>query len=221
MGSQVLAGAVLCSMFASVSLADARDAAERETAAAQCPVHLEVEAGTALTPAQWRAVRDELERIWRPYGVHLAWASPSDATPGVFLRVVLDDAGSRQATRGSAAPGLGWVRFLDSKAPADEIRVSVAATRRLVERASFRLQPVALLPRSMIDGLMALALARVVAHELGHILLSTNGHAPKGLMRPAFPPDALVGSGAYFSLTAEQERQLKQVGHCRAVVASR
>ncbi|HSF16123.1 MAG TPA: hypothetical protein VLK65_11280 [Vicinamibacteria bacterium] len=42
------------------------------------------------------------------------------------------------------------------------------------------------------DGVLARALGRVLAHELGHLFLRLNGHRDDGLMRRAFPHRSLT-----------------------------
>lgn len=55
---------------------------------------------------------------------------------------------------------------------------------------------------------LATALGRVLAHELGHLFLRLNGHRENGLMRPSFSHRALIGrSDRSFRLTeADLER---------------
>jgi hypothetical protein len=223
MGMKTMVAAALLTVLVSPAAAGHEGkTAGMEVGTGQCPVHLSIGPPVALTAAQWRVVREELEGIWQRYDVDLVCAAPAaEAASNLSLTVVLDEVSHEGQAVAASAPGLGWVQFLDSQLPLDEIHVSVRGTRRLVEQASFRSQPVPLLPQSLVDYLMAVALARVVAHELGHILLSTTGHSVSGLMRPAFTADAIVGSRMAFSLTAAQARQLRQVGHCHAVCRSR
>jgi hypothetical protein len=48
-------------------------------------------------------------------------------------------------------------------------------------------------------GRFSEVLGRVMAHELGHVLLPGHSHAPKGIMRPSV--DMLTGAERYFTPT--------------------
>ncbi|HIE93081.1 MAG TPA: hypothetical protein EYQ83_09520 [Acidobacteria bacterium] len=54
------------------------------------------------------------------------------------------------------------------------------------------------------DQVYARALGRVLAHELGHLLLRLNGHRDGGLMRPTFSHRSLIARGrGAFRLSAD------------------
>ena len=50
-------------------------------------------------------------------------------------------------------------------------------------------------PPDVNEAIYARALGRVLAHELGHLLLRLNGHRDNGLMRPAFSHRSLTKKG--------------------------
>jgi hypothetical protein len=54
--------------------------------------------------------------------------------------------------------------------------------------------PVRKLPHALRDTLIARAIGRVTAHELGHYLLQNGGHRNRGLMRANYSSSELVGS---------------------------
>jgi hypothetical protein len=133
-----------------------------------------------------RSLEDETESLWRPYGVQLVWADArdTDAKAGDFSvdanvqRSVLSD----------------WVAVLGRApiamdAPSRPIRVSYTATERVLDsRTGGRASTVQL----MRDCEMARALGRVLAHEIGHVLLAAPYHDVSGLMRPVFSPHELA-----------------------------
>ncbi len=57
------------------------------------------------------------------------------------------------------------------------------------------------------DGVYARALGRVLAHELGHLLLRLNGHRDQGLMRAAFSHRNLTARGRDAFSLAEEDLQ--------------
>jgi hypothetical protein len=69
--------------------------------------------------------------------------------------------------------------------------------------------------RVSING--ATLLGRTLAHELGHLLLGTNSHAPHGLMRGSWP-DALMRSdiGRDWQFSNGEARQMRQALGARA-----
>ena len=61
------------------------------------------------------------------------------------------------------------------------------------------------------DTLFANALGRVLAHELGHLLLRLNGHRDRGLMRPAFSHRSLTARGRHaFRLSGEDLEEIRE-----------
>lgn len=57
----------------------------------------------------------------------------------------------------------------------------------------------------------ATLLGRAIAHELGHLLLATNAHATRGLMRPTWSRDELRNSrGADWIFTPEEVAHLRR-----------
>ena len=57
------------------------------------------------------------------------------------------------------------------------------------------------------DRVYAQALGRVLAHELGHLLLRLNGHRDRGLMRSAFSHRSLTARGRRAFRLAEEDLQ--------------
>ena len=144
-------------------------------------------------PAIVGAMRDETQRIWSSLDVQIDWIDSVDAAPRAHptgLTVLLEETSEPRWTPdrlllaglhqpiGACGWGLAhvWVR---------QIRRHVAAVRRDGH-------PFPTLPTALADTLLGRALGRVLAHEIGHYLLGTAGHAPHGLMRPHFAPQELL-----------------------------
>jgi hypothetical protein len=67
-----------------------------------------------------------------------------------------------------------------------------AVTEAVLATEAFDM-PVKRLPRGLRDRLIAQAIGRVAAHELGHYLLQHAGHHDRGLMRRRYVAAELVG----------------------------
>jgi hypothetical protein len=98
------------------------------------------------------------------------------ASEASTVQVILDDA------RGAASDGglpLGWITFSPSGAPAPLLHLSHRNATLLVDMAAaYRDRPA-----SYKEILMARALGRALAHELGHYLTASKRHSPSGLMK--------------------------------------
>jgi hypothetical protein len=118
----------------------------------------------------------EAQNVWQPHGVAIR---PGQADNCDRLVVVKSDAETRpeDVAHDSA---LGWVPFVAGKA------------RRLVFLRVSRAQSLigdmspGTRPEAMTRLLVARFLGRILAHELGHVLLNSAQHQPKGLMRAQY-----------------------------------
>ncbi len=162
------------------------------TLAAAFTIHVNMEFDASIkSNLVKRTAMYEAAAIWRPYGIDLQWAAVP--TSDLCLDVVVE----RSRLHGAAAPILAQTRISSTDVVAEPIRISydtvdelVAA--RTVERAG---------PH---DVLVGSALGRVLAHEVGHVLLGSPGyHESDGLMRASFPADDLARpERARFQLSA-------------------
>jgi hypothetical protein len=142
-------------------------------------------------------LRDEANDLWKPYGVRLEWTDSraSAAAPDHFsVDAVLDrQIDGRDLPTWATVLGLTSL-MLDGRS-ARPIRVSLDATQHLLAYRS--------LSRAAVvnEHDLGRALGRVLAHEIGHVLLGAP-HDEVGLMRAGFRPDELAESDrAPFRLT--------------------
>ena len=143
---------------------------------AQVPLRVAVEA--AGLPRDLAAdLCAEAGAIWRR--ADLVIECRADVAGGADVRVVFDD----PAPVGDGSPlTLGWVVFV-AGAPDPVIHLSIANTRRLLDASPGVVGVTEALKPWQRDVLVARALGRALAHELGHVLLGTTEHERRGLMR--------------------------------------
>ncbi len=171
-------------------------------------VHLQVDRSikSRVIPAD---LKNETEALWRPYGVHFEWTdspAPGAAPSGLSLEVILE----RRAIDAPGLPQWATVMGLTSVQPsvpsARPIRVSFDATESVLAlRKISRTAAGWIVP----DHDLGRALGRVLAHEIGHVLLGAR-HDDVGLMRAVFRPDELGESDrALFRLTCSGVARLR------------
>ena len=166
-------------------------------AAALPTISITVHASPDVSPRLIKWVVDEADDIWRGAGVRIAWTLESrDGTVPATrsledpLRVVIDH---ERGTRLGGEVALGWVVF-EGDRPRPEIHLSyanaVAGVERIAPRAMLNM-----LARMRVDELVATALGRALAHELGHYLLELKNHSEDdALMHASWTAEELFGA---------------------------
>jgi hypothetical protein len=162
--------------------------ADRATAPTRVEVRLQV-ARSIDAPGIVEGVKREAERIWAPYAVQLVWVADETMAARRSIPVRLD----RQVGTGDESDWravLGNVVVGPERDPSDPIRISFDGTRSMLMR---RTGPTRFaIPGVVPDCLLARALGRVLAHEIGHVLIGVPFHDRRGLMRANFSPDQLA-----------------------------
>jgi hypothetical protein len=153
------------------------------------------EATVALVPIvpEWipaqaiEAARGESVRIWAAYGVRVVWLDRKvDCERAPAPRVCLFVVFTRQMRSSLNDPrpfALGQVDFGPDGEPLSEIRIAYPTIVMLLDRWKPFGPEGPAVPRTDAVGR---ALGRVVAHELGHVLMGTQIHTERGLMRHTF-----------------------------------
>jgi hypothetical protein len=148
-------------------------------------------------------VKKEVTRIWRANGVEIvhpgrgshSCLEETDETMRLVLADHPSDLPKRLVVRMSpralgATIQLGGVPTNLVLAFADRAVTAAGKVTGCVSRQS---------------SCVSLLLARVIAHELGHVLLRTSEHSRDGLMRPMFDiDDALAAPGDAYLLAADE-----------------
>ena len=160
--------------------------------------------GDALPARERSEMMRETTRRWRASGISVQWSDDPDTrsaeqAPGVAetmatteLYVTVDPSLPEPRPFAERRP-LAYILFTGG-APTTRVTVFPRAAEALLEGA--RVDDVALTERpwAMREHLLGLMLGRAVAHELGHYLFGSPGHALTGLMRANFRSDQLMSS---------------------------
>jgi hypothetical protein len=168
----------MCGLLAAICLCGsgtASRACERDLVS----VHITFDA--SIKSARMKAtIMDEAAAIWRDYGVDLEWVEMDCAVaPSIDVAIErsMRDDGTHQV--------LGRATILDS-IPTGPVRISYEAVEALLDQK-------AMVTSVSYDRVVGIAIGRVLAHELGHVLLGSPGyHDNEGLMRAKFLPDDLA-----------------------------
>lgn len=146
------------------------------------------------------AAQDEAAAIWRAYGVDLLWTDTG--RPDLCLDAIVER--HHRHVNLDRLMVLGRTTIEPGETAHAFIRISFDAVDAVVEQ-----QPIADLP--VHDQAFAFALGRVLAHEVGHVLLGVPGyHDPEGLMRARIPSSDLVRMARLrFQLTAHSVARLR------------
>jgi len=161
-------------------------------------VHLEFDPSIESSTIR-KVAQHEAADIWKRYGIDLQWTDRG-GRPDLSLDAVVE----RDHVDPDASLVLGHTSVsLDASGPAP-IHISFDAVNSLLRSQHGR----ASMP---LDHEVALALGRVLAHEVGHILLGSPAyHDPAGLMRTTFlPADLVWGPPVSFRLTERSVERLR------------
>jgi hypothetical protein len=168
----------------------------------EAAVYIHVSARDDLPGTAFTALRTEATRIWARHRIMLAWGR--DRPPSTDLRyaavipVIFDDREMAKLPAHRDDDALARAVFIGRR---QTIYVSVSRALQMVRR--LHAVGTELHDQGTRDVRTGTFLGRVVAHELGHILLTSRAHATTGLMRPTFVfGDLASGDDASIELTA-------------------
>jgi hypothetical protein len=169
------------------------------------PMIVTVSVDADLSAALVQAVLAEADAIWRPGGITFVWqrtprtsapyARTVDAAPYLPNTLHLTIGESHGAGTNGRLP-LGWILFDDTTLPGQEIYLSYANARQLMEDARGVVGVIDQMPVMQRETLLARAMGRALSHELGHYLLASKVHTQRGLMKAVltaaelFSPDS-------------------------------
>jgi hypothetical protein len=161
---------------------------------------VDVAVATDMSPRLVTRILEETGAIWRFAGIALAWervgplvtsASAREPLAGAVaalspgplarLRVIVGDE-QRTAGNDPTVKALGWIRF-EADAPEQEIYVSYKTAVELFNESETAVGRIAGMTVVEREELLARAMGRALAHEIGHYLLGSKAHTTKGLMQ--------------------------------------
>ena len=169
-------------------------------------ITISVDQAGGLTPAQLQVVIGQMADIWRDAGVELTMRRSTDEPLATHAMISLRIVTFSLKPDGRGQPILAWVGTAPEHVTLPLLFVSLPAIVSVIAGGDYGGHPVRKLPPDVTQSLVARAVGRVAAHELGHYLLQHGGHTPRGLMRAAFSPDDLLGGWLGPFRVSEAER---------------
>jgi hypothetical protein len=165
-------------MLLSAAVSHAASAVERPVVR----VLVQTEGTLAGDPRTLGEIIQGAREIWRPYADVTFDVTGTGVGSPRSLRLIITD---RTNTLSDGA-SLGWIEFVDGQ-PSNVITVSTSAATALMKASRW-----GGLPKSVQRMFLVRAMARAIAHELGHYLLASRDHARRGLMRGTLTADDIM-----------------------------
>src|SRR4051812_31067824 len=161
---------------------------------------------TALDATIVRYAIGEAAGIWAPYGIVIegvGTAKPPADAPLLTVAVISTPAATREAVV------LGTIEFGADGVPEPRITLRLDEILRFVAAARIGGAAEWQWPRLLREQVVGRVLGRVLAHEIGHYVLSSRQHTSSGLMRSVQRSDELAApSRRGFTLSPADAAQL-------------
>jgi hypothetical protein len=206
---------IITSLAAAV-LASAFTGAAAPATSSLPPVTITVSAEAAVPPTLVKRVLDETDAVWRAAGFSFVWRRETDAAraridagpclaPG--LRVTIGSGRAADAERRhDNRMALGWIVFDDGR-PDSEIYISYDNAEAYMISSRGAVGLVDRMPILEREFLLARVMGRALAHEIGHFLLASKVHTPRGLMMATHTASEFFGyERTAFAIDAAQRQ---------------
>jgi len=152
--------------------------------------------GRTLPPGLLAEIQRELSAVWAPYGVRFVTFDDSEASAPDRIDGSFDVLIERSATRVTKSDGvvLGATHLQWQKIDHSPIHIDYDAIEQTIGEVEAP-RRLALTGHSAVQSAdVARAAGRVLAHEIGHVLLLAPSHEAQGLMRAAYHPEDLIAA---------------------------
>jgi len=167
------------------------------------PVCIELSFKDDLSGPAFTTLRTETTRIWLRQGIALRWAQPPQEPCDRVIPIIFDEAKVRTLA-GKKRDALAVTAFAGRSRT-----IYVSALRAFQMISQLHSQSSILETVGERDYRHGTLMGRVVAHELGHVLLETTAHSATGLMRPIFDAnDAMSPDERTTDLSTTESQQL-------------
>jgi hypothetical protein len=179
------------------------------------PLTITVATSGPISPTLVARALAETEAVWQSAGLTFVWKREApearsciDAGPALVhgLRVVIGSGRTADAVkRSETTTALGWITFDDEGRPDREIYVSYDNAEKYLVSARAVVGLVDRMPLAERETLLGRAMGRALAHEIGHYLLASKLHTPRGLMQATHTAADFFGYARNaFAVGAEQ-----------------
>jgi hypothetical protein len=208
---------LIATSFAVVVLASSLAGAAAPAASSIPPVVVTVAVAADVPPTLVTRLLGEAAAVWRAGGVTLVWrraidaaarARSIDAAPcfDSSLRVVVGNERGRDGDAHSENKTvLGWIVFSDGETPDHEIYLSYDNAKSYMAGARGVVGSIDRMPTAEREMLLGRVMGRALAHEIGHYLLASKAHTPRGLMQATHTASDFFGFPlASFGIDATQ-----------------
>jgi hypothetical protein len=167
-------------------------------------------AGHPSSPLTLRTAVTEAAALWSPYGVAIDGGGSCEGAADDTDYLSVEIVETRPSTPPADSAPLGAITFGPDGGPAPILTVFLSDLLRFVSGARVRGAFAWQWPRSMRDEIIGRVLGRVLAHEIGHYVLRSPRHGPRGLMQRVQFADALVApERRVFGLSAAEAARLQ------------
>jgi hypothetical protein len=229
----LIATGLAAALFAAASfIPDAAELPAGSKSSPFLPVVVNVVVGPGVPPALVSRLLEETSSIWHAGGVEFVWqraaepsvlpTRPTETGPysASALRVVIGHYPG--VSRDRHKMPLGWIAFDGEHEPQREIYLSYVNAQSLMESAGPVVGAIERLLPLQRDLLLARALGRALAHELGHYLLASRVHTAWGVLKGNRTASELFSIGRPgFGIDAAQRRQIAARMRGESLVVSR
>jgi hypothetical protein len=183
------------------------------------PMVVTVATASTVSPTLVMRVLEEADAVWRAAGVTFVWrrvagepvSRARDVEPrpceSPTLHVVIgrDRGADADHRRENGKMALGWIVFDERDAPDPEIYLSHENAEAYMRESRIVIGLTQQKPIAEREMLLARAMGRALAHEIGHYLLASRVHTARGLMQATHTASDFFGADrASFNIDAAQ-----------------